>query len=100
MIITDDTSSNQLNPVLQKNETMDAASLTDLANKVSSATKKIEDQDRAISETNNMTKLGFIIALITVGAMVITVAIASVSSIMQVSQQTQLLQEIKDKVSE
>ena len=61
--------------------------------------KKIDEHGAQISTVQTITTLGFIIALITLAGVIIAFAAFTYSQVQQTTRQTQLLQEIKDKVS-
>jgi cytochrome c-type biogenesis protein CcmH/NrfG len=70
-----------------------------LSTKVQVQIDEVKDTKVKVSQTSQITFFGFIIALITLGAIVIGAITYVYTAVKQTTEQTLLLQEIKDKVS-
>jgi len=71
----------------------------DVNTQVTNLVKKVDEHDSQIATVQTITTLGFIIALITLAGVVIAALAFVAVEVHNSSEQTQLLQEIKDKVS-
>lgn len=87
--------------VVQKkleNDAILSEELLTMKREVTRQTKDIGQQKEDAKDTKNLAILGFIVALIALGGIILADVAYLIASFNQTSQQTALLQEIKDKV--
>lgn len=70
----------------------------ELKTKAKTTSRKLREHDTQITNLQALTTLGFIIALITLAGVVIASIVFVTDQVHQSNQQTQLLQQINDKV--